>query len=142
LTRVNVIPLRVIYLVERIGGARLMGTKYEIPELAGFLNLKRAALYVGVSRQRLFDMAGAGQLTTARRIVGDGRTVAIIIKTVELDRLKTRREAAKACPDCLAELARLNENGSKVTLADMVCEHIVLPPPSAEDELALSALGL
>ncbi len=60
-----------------------------LPELEGWLTFTQAALELGISRQRFYQLAEAGQLQTAQRL---GERPTYIVRTAEVKALKLQRQ--------------------------------------------------
>ena len=66
-----------------------------IPVLEGWVSLPVAAKRLSVTRQRLFQMADEGKLTTIHQIPGGGpRPAAYVVREIEVTRLEGEQEAA------------------------------------------------
>ncbi len=59
-----------------------------LPELEGWLTFTQAAVELGISRQRFYQLAEAGQLQTAHRL---GERPTYIVRTAEVRALKRQR---------------------------------------------------
>lgn len=59
-----------------------------LPELEGWLTFTQAAMELGISRQRFYQLAEAGQLQTAQRL---GERPTYIVRTAEVRALKRQR---------------------------------------------------
>lgn len=64
-----------------------------LPELEGWLTFTQAALELGISRQRFYQLAEAGQLQTAQRL---GERPTYIVRTAEVRALKLQRQGGGA----------------------------------------------
>lgn len=74
-----------------------------IPVLEGWVSLPVAAARLAVTRQRLFQMADEGKLTTIHQIPGAGeRPAAYVVREIEVVRLEGEQAAAAQAADARA----------------------------------------
>lgn len=91
-----------------------------LPELEGWLTFTQAAMELGISRQRFYQLAEADQVQTAQRL---GERPTYIVRTAEVKAMKRQRQGGDAAA---AEVPLFHVAGGAVVTEDDLRQAIAI----------------